>query len=404
MEKHTTEGLRDCQKFLYFRTNFKISAYTNGNPIYVVKIGRDEIPPVTGNHILVYECPKCPKIFHNLSTDLFSHVAHEHGLAFYLQMRYSGLPGLRTKCQKCNWHFESLQAIAKHSQARCQIFQALYQANPNPCPEFMKVFTCPFCGIEKDTRIAILRHISHKHSEFILPFRLRKSEILPLKCDPCGWFFPDQAAIIEHRRTVGACQRNLAEKQKYIYEISGMTPRGTIESPFGPPGGGRESQQSSLSFSSDQNDSAYHTPITSLSEQPLFQYSPQPKKMIPFNHPVAIQCNQQQIQQNQMQQNQMQQNQMQATNQQFPIQFHQNQQHQQQMFPMQPTGQIQSATMQQNSMQATGMQMQQSSQQNVMHYQHIVQIQQQKKIPINIQVSSQVSFGSQSCFQVMFPT
>ena len=134
---------------------------------------------------------------------------------------------------------------------------------------------------------------------------------------------------------------------------------------------------------------AYHTPITSLSEQPLFQYSPQPKKMIPFSHPVAIQCNQQQMQPNPMQQNQMQQNQMQASNQQFPIQFHQNQQQQQQMFPMQPTGQIQAATMQQNSMQATGMQMQQSSQQNVMHYQHIVQIQQQKKIPINIQVCDQ---------------
>ena len=128
---------------------------------------------------------------------------------------------------------------------------------------------------------------------------------------------------------------------------------------------------------------AYHTPITSLSEQPLFQYSPQPKKMIPFSHPVAIQCNQQQMQQNQMQQNQLQ-----ATNQQFPIQFHQNQQQQQQMFPMQPNGQIQAATMQQNNMQAAGLQMQQSSQQNVMHYQHIVQIQQQKKIPINIQVSN----------------
>ena len=126
-----------------------------------------------------------------------------------------------------------------------------------------------------------------------------------------------------------------------------------------------------------------HTPITSLSEQPLFQYSPQPKKMIPFSHPVAIQCNQQQMQQNQMQQNQLQ-----ATNQQFPIQFHQNQQQQQQMFPMQPNGQIQAATMQQNNMQAAGLQMQQSSQQNVMHYQHIVQIQQQKKIPINIQVSN----------------
>ena len=99
--------------------------------------------------------------------------------------------------------------------------------------------------------------------------------------------------------------------------------------------------------------------------------------MIPFNHPVAIQCNQQQMQQNQMQ----------ANNQQFPIQFHQQQQQQQQMFPMQATGQIQAPTMQQNAMQPTGMQMQQPSQQNVMHYQHIVQIQQQKKIPINIQVS-----------------
>ena len=117
-----------------------------------------------------------------------------------------------------------------------------------------------------------------------------------------------------------------------------------------------------------------------MPDQSIFQYSPQPKKMIPFSHPVAIQCNQQQMQQNQMQ----------ANNQQFPIQFHQNQQQQQQMFPMQATGQIQAPTMQQNGMQSAGMPMQQSSQQNVMHYQHIVQIQQQKKIPINIQVSKNI--------------
>ena len=36
--------------------------------------------------------------------------------------------------------------------------------------------------------------------------------------------------------------------------------------------------------------------------------------------------------------------------------------------------------------------MQQQSQQNVMHYQHIVQIQQQKKIPINIQVGFWIFF------------